>query len=119
PFATGVLVGLLFGVAFFIFKINDWFVKLRDTANERITVIQQPVKTVEEKKEPLPPREKFKVNVGKSAKVNYKEADSLIQQDSRINIATEELLSVKNVKVIKVTDINAVTDSAAATAGVK
>ena len=119
PFATGVLVGLLVGVGFFIFKINDWFIKLRDTANERITVIQQPVKTVEEKKEPPPPREKFKIKTQKPVRVNYNEVDSLIKEDSRINIATEELLSVKNVKVIRVADINAVSDSAAVTAGVE
>lgn len=124
PFVFGVLIGLLTGVGIFIFKINDWFVKLRDTANERITVIEQPVKTVEEpsekdKAEKKAPREKFRIDLGKPAKVNYREVDSLIRQDSRINIATEELLSVKNVKVIRVADMTTGTDSAAALAGVE
>ena len=123
PFVFGVLIGLLAGVGFFIFKINDWFQKLRDTANERITVIEQPVKTVPDpgttkEREKKTPREKFKVDLGKNDKVNYREVDSLIIQDSKINIATEELLSVKNVKVIKITDNAAASDSAAALAGV-
>lgn len=123
PFATGVMVGLLAGVAFFVFKINDWFVKLRDTANERITVIEQPVREVPEKKETPapPPREKMKIRTGKSQRVNYREVDSLIRQNSQITVATEELLSTKNVKVIKVADnsADATTDTAAANAGVK
>jgi hypothetical protein len=120
PFVFGVSIGLLAGVAFFIFKINDWFTKLRDTANERITVIEQPVKTVEpEPEEKKPPREKFKINLGKGTKVNYQEVDSLINIDSRITIATDELLSVKNVKVIKLADNTAVSDSAASLAEVK
>jgi hypothetical protein len=120
PFLFGVSIGLLAGVTVFIFKINDWFTKLRDTANERITVIEQPVKHVEpEPEEKKPPREKFRINMGKSSRVNYAEVDSLINQDSRITIATDELLSVKNVKVIKLADNPAVTDSAASLAGVQ
>ena len=121
PFLFGVSIGLLAGAAFFIFKINDWFTKLRDTANERITVIEQPVKNVEMQpaEEKKPPREKFRVNLGKPQKVNYREVDSLISQDSRINIATDELLSVKNVKVIKVADKAAESDSAAALAEIQ
>jgi hypothetical protein len=114
PFIFGVTIGLLAGVGFFIFKINDWFTKLRDTANDRITVIEQPVKNVkEEPEEKKPAREKFKINVGKSSKVNYREVDSLIKQDSHINIATDQLLSVKSVKVIKVADNATVSDSSA------
>ena len=45
--------------------------------------------------------------------MNYREVDSLIRQDSKINIATDQLLSVKTVKVIKISDNPAVTDSAA------
>jgi hypothetical protein len=113
PFVFGVTIGLLAGVGFFIFKINDWFTKLRDTANDRITVIEQPVKNVkEEPEEKKPPREKFKIDIAKTSKVNYREVDSLIKHDSRINIATDQLLSVKNVKVIKIADNPTVPDSA-------
>lgn len=42
--------------------------------------------------------------MSKSPKINYKEVDSLIALDSRINIATDELLTVKNVKIIQIGD---------------
>ncbi len=120
PFVFGVSIGLLLGVGFFIFKINDWFVKLRDSANKQITVFEQPVKTVkeEEPKVKKAPREKFKVKLADSKPVNYNEVDKLLKEDAQITIATDELLSVKNVKVIKVSDNSAVTDSAAVLAEV-
>lgn len=120
PFIFGITIGLLIGAAFFIFKINDWFTKLRETANDNITVIEQPVKHVEpEPEKKRPPRPKFKINLGKGNEVNYQEVDSIIRQDSRINIATDELLSAKNVKVIKIADNNAEQDSAAVLAEIE
>ncbi len=104
-FIFGVSIGLVIGLAFFAFKITDVFNKLKDAAKEQITVIEQPVKTVEtEKTEKKNDRERFKINLGKSPKINYSEVDSLIRQDSRLNIATDELLSVKNIKVIRIGD---------------
>jgi hypothetical protein len=104
-FIFGVSIGLVIGLAFFAFKITDVFNKLKDAAKEQITVIEQPVKTVEtEKAEKKTDRERFKINLGKSTKVNYSEVDSLIRQDSQLNIATDELLSVKNIKVIRIGD---------------
>lgn len=104
-FIFGLSVGLIIGVAFFVFKITDVFNKLKDSAKEQITVIQQPVKTVktneaEQKKD----RERFKINLSRSQQVNYSEVDSLIKQDSRLNIATDELLMVKNIKSINIGD---------------
>src|SRR5690606_23033281 len=43
----------------------------------------------------------------------------LLNDDSQIQIARDELLSVKNVKVIKITDNTSVTDSAAVLAEVE
>lgn len=102
-FIFGVSIGLLIGVAFFVFKINDVFNRLKDSAKEQITVIEQPIKNVN-------PNEvtnknnnsRYKINLGQSKKINYKEVDSLIKSDSNINIATDELLSVKNIKVIHI-----------------
>jgi hypothetical protein len=112
-FIFGVTVGLVVGVAFFVFKINDVFNKLKDSAREEITVIQQPVKNIpEEKEKKKQTREKFKINLRKTDKINYHEVDSLINEDSNINIATDELMSVKNVKVIKLGD-NVTADSLA------
>lgn len=112
-FVFGVSIGLLAGVGFFVFKINDVFNRIKSSTAGTVTVIEQPVKNV-----PVPDeetkrknRERFKINLSKSAKVNYREVDSLIALDSKLNIATEELLSVKSVKVIKLGDNNAGNDS--------
>ncbi len=115
PFIFGVTIGLLVGVGFFIFKISDWFNKIKATSSERITVIQQPVKNVvQEKDKKKPNRERFKINFEKASKVNYREVDSLIKNDADIQIATDELLSVKNIKAILVGDNVSGGDSAAA-----
>jgi hypothetical protein len=114
PFVFGVSIGLIVGVGFFVFKINDMFNKLRDSASDKITVIQQPVKNVVQPEEKKDTRERFRINLGKTHKVNYAEADSLIRQDDHIKIATDELLSVKNIKVIRIGDNLTANDSAAA-----
>ncbi|MDI1355899.1 MAG: hypothetical protein PSX36_13335 [bacterium] len=104
-FIFGVSIGLFVGVAFFVFKFNDLFDRLRASATEKITVIQQPIKNVPQENESArKDHERFKLNFDKHKKTNYKEVDSLIAQDSKINIATDELVSVKNVKVIKIGD---------------
>jgi hypothetical protein len=119
PFIFGVTIGLLVGVGFFIFQINDWFSRLKANSGERITVIQQPVKNVvQEEVKKKETRERFKINFGKSKKVNYREVDSLIKDDTDIKIATDELLTVKNVKAIHVGDNVTENDSAAALAKV-
>ena len=41
-------------------------------------------------------------NNQKSTKINYSEVDSLIKEDSGINIASDELLTVKNIKIIQI-----------------
>ena len=114
-FIFGLSIGLIIGVGFFVFKITDIFNTLKSSAKEQITVIEQPVKTnSDEEKESQKNKERFKINIGNTTKVNYKEVDSLIKQDSELNVATDELLSVKNVKVIKIGDTNSGSDSLAA-----
>ena len=44
-FVFGLSIGLLVGVGFFVFKINDLFNKMKDSAKSQITVVEQPVKT--------------------------------------------------------------------------
>ncbi|MCW3076625.1 MAG: hypothetical protein JWO32_1234 [Bacteroidetes bacterium] len=102
-FIFGVSIGLVIGVGFFIFKITDIFNKLKDAAKEQITVIEQPVKNVKaEDDEKNKNKERFKIHLGNSPKINYHEVDSLIKEDSELNVATDELLSVKNVKLINI-----------------
>ena len=71
-FVFGVSVGLIVGIGFFVFKINDLFIKLKESAKEQITVIQQPVKNVPvEVDNATKNRERFKIDFGKSKRVNY------------------------------------------------
>lgn len=114
-FIFGVSIGLAIGSAFFIFKVTDVFNKLKDTARAQITVIEQPIKNVERKKnQKEDDKDRFKINLGKSAKINYREVDSVIGKDTDINIATDELLSVKNIKVIRIGDTPFAKDTLAA-----
>jgi hypothetical protein len=120
-FVFGLSIGLIVGVGFFVFKINDIFNKMKDAAKSQITVVEQPVKNADkESEEKRKDKERFKINLSKTAKVNYSEVDSLIRESSEINIATDELLSVKNVKIIRISPNVSSGDSlAAAVAGVK
>lgn len=103
PFIFGVSIGLVIGAAFFVFKFNDLFDRLRQTASDKITIIEQPVKVVETSKSKTKKEaDRFKINLGKKTKVNYKEVDSLLSADSHISVATDELLSVRSVKAIKI-----------------
>jgi hypothetical protein len=118
-FIFGVSIGLIIGIGFFVFKITDIFNNLKDAAKEQITVIQQPVKNVKEESDGKKKnKERFKINLGNTTKVNYREVDSLIKEDSRLNVATDELLSVKNVKIIHIGDESAQDTTAAKNAGV-
>ncbi len=114
PFIFGVSIGLIIGVAIFVFKINDLFLKLKQTTAEKVTIIEQPVKNVVVKEEPKNKRERFRINTGKTVRTNYREVDSLIKTDSEINVAKEELLAVKHVKPIRIDDKSSGSDSIAA-----
>ncbi|WP_317896604.1 hypothetical protein [Aurantibacillus circumpalustris] len=116
PFIFGVSIGLIISAAFFFFKLNEVFNRLKSTGAGQITVIEQSVKNedVKDKKDKKKNKERFKINVSKSPNINYKEVDSLIALDSKISIATDELLSVKNVKVINIGDNITGRDSLAA-----
>jgi len=105
-FIFGVSIGLIIGVAFFAFKLNEVFDRLKSSGPGQITVIEQSVKNDNEQneKDKKISKERFKIDVSKSKKVDYSEVDSLISDDETINIATDELLSVKNVKVITIGD---------------
>jgi hypothetical protein len=119
-FVFGLSIGLIIGVGIFIFKITDIFNNLKDASKGQVTVIEQPVKNVKEEYEAKKKnKERFKINLGNSTKVNYKEVDSLIKADSDLNVATEELLSVKNVKLIRIDNAPSTDTSAAKAAGIE
>ena len=118
-FVFGVSIGLVIGIAFFLFKINEIFKDLKDAAKEQITVIQQPVEVSKEEEEKKKNKERFKIHLKKTGSVNYKEVDSLIKSDQELNVATDELLSVKSVKVIYLSEGHSRDTSAARLAGVE
>lgn len=111
-FVFGLSIGLIIGLGFFIFKINDVFNRIKDSAKSQITVVEQTVKTdANYTEERIKNKERFKINLNKSSKVNYAEVDSLINESSEINVATDELLAVKNVKVIRINPTGNANDS--------
>lgn len=106
PFVFGVSVGLLAGVAFFMFKIDDYIKKINKPSLDNIRIVEQTVKEDPEKdntsrKENGNNGEKHKptINIKNSPNINYNEVDELLKEEA-IKVAQEELLSVKNIKVI-------------------
>jgi len=96
-FIFGLSIGLLLGVAFFVFKLTDIFDSIKSSAKEQVIITEKKVDDANQKNY-TSKDERFKINHGKNNKVNYKEVDSLINDD--VKIASEELISVKNVKLI-------------------
>ena len=101
PFVFGVSIGLLVGIAFFIFKIDDYVKRFNKPTIDDIKITEQTIiNTVDDsKKEPHIANKKNTINTKNSPNINYSEVDALLKEDA-INIAQEELLSVKNIKVI-------------------
>lgn len=100
PFVFGVSIGLLAGVAFFIFKMDDYLKKINKPNIDNIKIVEQtilntPSKNKEEKKS----KKTSDINIKNSPNINYSEVDALLKEDN-IKVAQEELLSVKNIKVI-------------------
>jgi hypothetical protein len=100
PFVFGVTIGLLIGIVFFIFKIDDYIKKISKPSIESIKVTEQSVSNSSEKKEENTSDKKSKINTKQSPNINYSEVDALLNDENDIIVAKEELLSVKNIKVI-------------------
>lgn len=101
-FVFGVSIGLLAGVAFFIFKIDDYLKKFNKPSIDNIKIVEQSVSensSKEQKKEAKAER-KNSINTKNSPNINYSEVDALLKEEESITVAQEELLSVKNIKVI-------------------
>lgn len=105
-FVFGVSIGLLAGIAFFIFKMDDYLKKFNKPNIDNIKIVEQAVSTApSEKKENKKAEKKIRINTNQSPNINYNEVDALLKEED-INVAQEELLSVKNIKVI---DLDAIT----------
>ncbi len=100
PFVFGVTIGLLIGIVFFIFKIDDYIKKISKPSIESIKVTEQTVSSSSEKKDDKTSEKKSKINTKQSPNINYSEVDALLNDENDITVAKEELLSVKNIKVI-------------------
>lgn len=100
PFVFGVSIGLLAGIAFFIFKIDDYLKKFNKPNIDNIKIVEQIVPvSAPEKKVSTKSEKKLTINTNHSPNINYNEVDDLLKEED-INVAQEELLSVKNIKVI-------------------
>ena len=103
-FIFGVSIGLIIGIAFFVFKINDVFDKLKSAAAEKITVIEQPIKNSDNsnKEKNKKGKDRFKISGIKSPKTAYNKPDSLYESEAELMIATDEILKVKTIKIIRI-----------------
>lgn len=101
PFVFGVSIGLLVGVAFFIFKIDDYVKRFNKPTIDDIKVTEQTIiNAPADKKEPKnTANKKISINTKHSPNINYNEVDALLKEED-VTVAQEELLSVKNIKVI-------------------
>lgn len=100
PFVFGVSIGLLAGVAFFIFKIDDYLKKINKPNIDNIKIVEQSVSSDKsDSKEESKSDKKKSINTKNSPNINYSEVDALLKEED-VNVAQEELLSVKNIKVI-------------------
>lgn len=101
PFVFGVSIGLLVGIAFFVFKMDDYLKKFNKPKIDNIKVVEQTVSNKPEDKKDKPTSgKKVTINTSKSPNINYSEVDALLTEGENITVAQEELLSVKNIKVI-------------------
>lgn len=101
-FVFGVSIGLLIGVAFFIFKIDDYLKRLNKPKIDNIKITEQVISSDKKQDEKDQGNSKTKktINTNASPNINYKEVDAMLNEDENITVAQEELLSVKNIKVI-------------------
>jgi hypothetical protein len=100
PFVFGVSIGLLAGIAFFIFKMDDYLKKFNKPNIDNIKIVEQTVTdSPAENKLDSKSKRKSTINTKKSPNINYNEVDALLKEDE-FKVAQEELLSVKNIKVI-------------------
>jgi len=101
PFVFGVSIGLLAGVAFFIFKIDDYLKKFNRPNIDNIKIVEQSsaMDSIKKNHKNVTPQKKTKINTKNSPNINYNDVDALLKEDE-IKVAQEELLSVKNIKVI-------------------
>lgn len=100
PFVFGVTIGLLIGIVFFIFKIDDYIKKISKPSIESIKITEQSMDGLLDQNEDIISIKKLRLSAKKSPTINYSEVDQLLNDDEDLNIAKEELLSVKNIKVI-------------------
>jgi len=100
PFVFGVTIGLLVGIVFFIFKIDDYIKRISKPSIESIKITEQSMDGLLDQNEDTISIKKLRLSAKKSPTINYSEVDQLLNDDEDLNIAKEELLSVKNIKVI-------------------
>lgn len=100
PFFFGVTIGLLIGIIFFMFKIDDYIKKISKPSIESIKITEQTVDHNAESNDQNSSEKKSGIKTKHSPNINYKEVDALLKEGDDFSVAKEELLSVKNIKLI-------------------
>ncbi len=125
-FVFGLSLGLLIGIAFFLFKLDAIFSKMRIAAgSDKVTVIEHKIgdKELERRKRD---KERFKIKTNdndstRNFNESYNQADSsqTLSDTERLNIAVDELLSSRSIKIISLTENNNGDSLATLAAGVR
>jgi len=100
-FVFGLSIGLIVGIGFFIFKLDDFLKKINKPTIQNIKVTEQVIKQADKNQNTSQSKKETKktIKTNQSPNINYSEVDALIS-DENITVAKEELLVVKNIKVI-------------------
>ena len=88
PFVFGVTIGLLIGIVFFIFKIDDYIKKISKPSIESIKITEQSMDGLLDQNEDTISIKKLRLSAKKSPTINYSEVDQLLNDDEDLNIIT-------------------------------
>lgn len=97
-FLSGMLVGIVLTGSFFLFKINEYILQIKDTIYPKITVIQKDntkSTTNEDKTKTTTPLKKQKRQIQKDTNI-----ESINEVTTSTNILEEKIISEKIIKII-------------------
>jgi len=108
-FLSGMLVGIIITGSFFLLKINDYIIQLKETLYPKITVIEKETNTKETSSNIKTKKNTNKNNSSNTSQNIQDTSQNLNQENENIPIIEEKVISKKEVKVIHLDNIE--TDS--------
>lgn len=100
-FISGMIVGILITGAFFLFKINEYLLQMKDTIYPKITVIEKNTESSS-----LPVKVKVKKYKSLSSDTNFRQTkedtNSTDVQKENVSVLEERVISEKDIKIIPV-----------------